>query len=55
MGENLKTDPGGKAYKDSDCALKTNDREVAKNMSLLREYTNYGDWEADAERRAVIL
>ena len=43
MGGNLKTDPGGKDYKDRDWALKTNERAVAKNRPLLSEYANYGD------------
>ena len=32
MGKNLKTDPGGKACKDSDWAFKTNEGDVAKNI-----------------------
>ena len=47
MEGNLKTDPGCKAYGDSDWDLKTNGRAVAKNMPLLRGYANYGDWETD--------
>ena len=54
-GENLKTDPGGKAYKDSDCALKINARAAAKNMPLLREFDNYVDWETDAKRWVGML
>ena len=55
MGGNRKTDPGGKARKDSDRALKTNERSVATNMPLLSEYANYGDWETDAERWEMML
>ena len=55
MGENLKTDPGGRAYEDIDCDLKTNERALAKNMPLLSEYTNYGDWATDAARWARML
>ena len=54
-GENLKTDHGCKAYKDSDSALKTNERGVAKDAPLTIEYANYGDWETDAERWATML
>ena len=55
MGENLQTDHGGKAYGDSDCDLKTNERALAKNMPLLSGYANYGDWETDATRWAMML
>ena len=55
MGKNPKTDPGGKAYEDIDWGLKTNVRALAKNMPLLRKYTNYGDWETDATRWAMML
>ena len=54
-GGNLKADPGGKAYTDSDWALKTNGRAVAKNMPWLSEYANYSDCETDAERWAMML
>ena len=54
-GKNLKADPGGKSYKDSDWSLKTNERAVAKDMPLLSGYANYGDWETDDERWAMTL
>ena len=44
MWKNLKTDHGGKEYKDIDWALKINERAIAKNMPLLREFDNYEDW-----------
>ena len=52
---NLKTDHGGKAYKDIDCDLKTSEKAVAENMPLLSEYANYGERETDSERRAMTL
>ena len=36
VGMPVGNDPGGKAYQDSDGALKTNERAVAENMPLLR-------------------
>ena len=54
-GGNLKTDPGGKAYEDSEWALKTNGGAIAKNMPLLMEYANYGAWETEAMRRPRML
>ena len=54
-GRKLKADPGGRAYRDSDLSLKTNERDVAKNMPLLSEFTNYGDWGAGASRWARML
>ena len=53
--ENLKTDHGRKAYKDSDCALKINEGSIAKNMPLLREFSNYDDWGADTTRWVMML
>ena len=50
MGRAPMTDPGCKAYKDSDCDLKTNERSLAKNMPLLIEFPRYADWGTDAER-----
>ena len=35
-GRTPTTDPAGKAYGDSDFALKTNGRSVAKNMHLIK-------------------
>ena len=55
VGENLQTDPGCKAYRDSEWDFKTNGRAIAKNMHLLSEYTNYGDWETEATRRPMML
>ena len=43
VGMSLRTDPGGKAYRDSGRALKTNEGAVMENMHLLSEFTNYGD------------
>ena len=55
IGENLKTDPGVKAYKDSDWALKTNGRDDAQKKPLLRGFANYGDRETDAKRWVGML
>ena len=55
MGKNLKTDPGGKAYGDSERDLKTNESAILKNMPLLSEYANYGDWENAANSWAMML
>ena len=33
------TDPGGKVYRDSDWALETNERSLAKHIPLLSEFT----------------
>ena len=54
-GGNLKTDPGCKAYEDSEWALKTNGRAIVKNMHLLRGCANYGDWGNEAIRRSRML
>ena len=43
-GREPMTDPGGKVYQDSDWALKTNERSLAKNMPLLSEFTRCGEW-----------
>ena len=55
IGGTPRTDPGGKAYRDIDWALKTNERAVATNMALLSEFTNYGDWATDARRWPAML
>ena len=55
IGTTLRTDPGGKAYQDSDLDLKTNERSAAQNMPLLSESTRYADWKADARRWAWML
>ena len=55
MGTSPRADPGGKAYQDSEWALRTNERSVARNIPLLSEFTNYADWETDARRRAMML
>ena len=55
MGGSLKTDPGCKAYEDRDFALKINERPVSKNMPLLSEFANYGDYETDAKRWVGML
>ena len=39
MGRAPMTDHGGKVYQDSDWALKTNGRYLAKNMTSLSEFT----------------
>ena len=49
------TYPGEKAYRDSDRALKTNERPLAKNMHLLSEFSRYVDWETDAKRWETML
>ena len=54
-GTHLKTDHGGKAYEDSERDLKTNGRGIVKNIPLLSEYANYGDWEAEAKRCPMML
>ena len=41
VGKAPMADPGGKVYKDSDCALKANGRSLAKNMPLLSEFSRY--------------
>ena len=43
------------AYEDSDWALKTNERGIAKNIPLLGEYANYGDWETESKIRPMML
>ena len=55
IGKTLRDDPGGKARRDSDRALKTYERSVAGNMPLLSEFTNYSEWGEDARRRATML
>ena len=55
IGKILRTDPGGKSYQDSERYLKTNERRVAENMPLLRDFKNYADWDTDARRWARTL
>ena len=43
------------AYAKSDWATKINEREVAKQMPLLSEFSGYKDWGDDAKRRAEML
>ena len=42
-GRTLKAGTGGKAYRDRERDLKTNERSVAANMPLLSEFPNYVD------------
>ena len=55
IGREPGTDPGCKVYQDSDLALKTNERSLAKKMPVLSEFTFYVDWEIAAKRWAKML
>ena len=48
-------DPGGKAFADSDRAVKINERSVAKPMPLLSEFSSYCACEIEAQRWAMML
>ena len=50
MGGKPQDDPGCKAYKDSDCDLKTNETSLSRDTPLLSEFARYGEWWA-AEKR----
>ena len=45
-----RADPVGEAYDASNCALKTNERSVAKQMPLLGEFPSYSEWGTEARR-----
>ena len=54
-GNNIKTGPGCKAYKDTEWALKTNERSIVKKHAFIKGYTNYGDCEAETMRWERVL
>ena len=43
-GRAIRIDHGGKFYKDSEWALKTNGISLARNIPLLSEFSRYGEW-----------
>ena len=53
-GEASRADPGGKDHHDSDLALKTNGRSIAKNMPLLIEFAGYGGSQKKDGQRCYI-
>ena len=55
MWSNLKVDPGGKAFEDSEWSSKLNGRSVMQTMPLLSEFARYCDWDTEARRWAMML
>ena len=53
--QTLRADPAGEAYDRSDCALKTNEMSVVKQIPLLGEFPSYIEWGKEAKGWAATL
>ena len=55
MLSNLKVDHGGKAFADSECGVKINERSVSKPIPLLIEFSSYRERKIESQRWACVL